>query len=53
MLTIDYQQTKDKRLEKNIPTGKIHGLRKFDYVDTEKGKGFVKGMISIVDGSKC
>ncbi|MCF8012463.1 MAG: HNH endonuclease [Clostridiales bacterium] len=42
----DYQQTKGKRSEKNIPTGKVHGLRKFDYIDTEKGKGFVKGRMS-------
>jgi hypothetical protein len=39
----DYQQTKGKRGEKKIPTGKIFGLRKFDLVETVKGIGFVKG----------
>jgi hypothetical protein len=39
----DYQQTKGKRSEKRIPTGKLFGLRKFDYVKTFKGVGFVKG----------
>lgn len=39
----DYQQRKGKHSEKIIPTGKLFGLRKFDYIDTIKGKGFVKG----------
>ena len=39
----DYQQTKGKRSEIKIPTGKLFGLRKFDYVQTLKGKGFVIG----------
>jgi hypothetical protein len=41
----DYQQTKGPRSEKRIPTGKIHGLRKFDlvYSKTKKILGFVKG----------
>ena len=39
----DYQQTKGSRSEKVIPTGKLFGLRKFDYVQTPKGIGFVKG----------
>jgi len=39
----DYQQTKGKRSEKRIPTGKLFGLRKFDKVKTIKGVGFVKG----------
>jgi 5-methylcytosine-specific restriction endonuclease McrA len=39
----DYQQTKGKRSEINIPTGKLFGLRKFDLVETAKGTGFVKG----------
>lgn len=39
----DYQQTKGKRSEKNIPTGKLFGLRKFDLVKTEKGIGIVWG----------
>lgn len=39
----DYQQTKGKRSEKRIPTGKIHELRKFDLIKTIKGIGFVKG----------
>ena len=41
--TGDYQQTKGKRSEKFIPTGKVFGLRKFDLVQTDKGIGFVKG----------
>jgi hypothetical protein len=39
----DYQQTKGKRSEIKIPTGKLFGLRKFDYIQTPKGTGFVKG----------
>ncbi|WP_244603347.1 RNA-guided endonuclease IscB [Methanococcoides sp. NM1] len=39
----DYQQTKGKRSEKKIPTGKLFGLRKFDLIKTMKGIGFVKG----------
>jgi 5-methylcytosine-specific restriction endonuclease McrA len=39
----DYQQTKGRRSEKKIPTGKLFGLRKFDYIKTSKGTGFVKG----------
>jgi len=39
----DCQQTKGKRSEKKIPTGKLFGLRKFDLVKTSKGIGFVKG----------
>ena len=39
----DYQQTKGVRSEKRIPTGKLFGLRKFDYIQTLKGIGFVKG----------
>ena len=39
----DYQQTKGSRSEKKIPTGKLFGLRKFDYVQTPKGVGFIKG----------
>jgi hypothetical protein len=39
----DYQQTKGKRSEKKMPTGKLFGLRKFDLVETIKGAGFVKG----------
>lgn len=39
----DYQQTKGSRSEKKIPTGKLFGLRKFDYIQTTKGIGFVKG----------
>jgi 5-methylcytosine-specific restriction endonuclease McrA len=39
----DYQQTKGSRSEKVIPTGKLFGLRKFDYIQTSKGIGFVKG----------
>ena len=39
----DYQQTKGSHSEKRIPTGKLFGLRKFDYIQTSKGTGFVKG----------
>jgi 5-methylcytosine-specific restriction endonuclease McrA len=39
----DYQQTNGSRSEKRIPTGKLFGLRKFDYIQTPKGIGFVKG----------
>jgi len=39
----DYQQTKGKRSEKKMPTGKLFGLRKFDLINTVKGIGFVKG----------
>ena len=39
----DYRQTKGSRSEKKIPTGKLFGLRKFDYIQTPKGIGFVKG----------
>jgi 5-methylcytosine-specific restriction endonuclease McrA len=39
----DYQQYKGGRSEKKIPTGKLFGIRKFDYIQTNKGVGFVKG----------
>ena len=39
----DYQQTKGSHSEKRIPTGKLFGFRKFDYIQTPKGIGFVKG----------
>jgi len=39
----DYQQCKGIRSEKRIPTGKLFGIRKFDYIQTDKGSGFVKG----------
>ena len=39
----DYQQTKGVRSQMKIPTGKLFGLRKFDYIQTSKGIGFVKG----------
>ena len=39
----DYRQTNGSRSEKKIPTGKLFGLRKFDYIQTPKGIGFVKG----------
>ena len=35
----DYQQTKGSRSEKKIPTGKLFGLRKFDYIQTPKCTG--------------
>jgi len=39
----DYRQTKGKRSDIRIPTGKLFGLRKFDRIQTSKGTGFVKG----------
>ena len=39
----DYQQTKGKRSEIRIPTGKLFGFRKFDLIKTSKGTGFIKG----------
>ena len=39
----DYQLTKGIRGEKQIPVGKLFGLRKYDYIETEKGIGFIKG----------
>ena len=39
----DFQQTKGIRSEKIIPIGKLFGIRKFDYIETKKGAGFVKG----------
>ena len=39
----DYQQTKGSRSEKKIPTGKLFGLRKFDYIQTPKVTGFISG----------
>lgn len=39
----DYQQTKGKRSEKKLPTGKLFGFRKFDYIQTPKGAGWVEG----------
>lgn len=39
----DYQQTKGVRSEKIIPTGKLFGFKKHDFIQTDKGKGFVKG----------
>ncbi len=39
----DYKQTRGKRSEVRIPTGKLFGLRKFDLIKTSKGTGFVKG----------
>jgi len=38
-----YQHSKGKRSEKRIPVGKLFGLRKFDYIQTTQGTGFVKG----------
>ena len=33
----DYKQTRGKRSEVRIPTGKLFGLRKFDLIKTSKG----------------
>ena len=39
----DYKQTQGSRSEKRIPTGKLFGFRKFDYIQTPKVTGFIKG----------
>jgi len=39
----DYQQTKGSHSEVKVPTGKLFGLRNFDFVKTIKGFGFIKG----------
>lgn len=39
----DYRQTNGACSEKRIPTGKLFGLRKFDYIQTPKGTGWIKG----------
>ena len=39
----DYRQTRGKRSEQRLPTGKLFGMRKFDLISTSKGVGFVKG----------
>lgn len=42
----DYQQTKGKRSETRIPTGKIFGLRKYDKVQYRDVTYFIKGRFS-------
>jgi len=42
----DYQQTKGVRSEQRIPTGKIHGFRKFDKVKYMGNIYFIKGRMS-------
>ena len=42
----DYQQTKGVRSEQRIPTGKIHGFRKFDKVKYSGNEYFIKGRMS-------
>jgi hypothetical protein len=39
----DGQQTKGVRSEKRIPTGKLFGLKKHDFIRTPQGSGFIKG----------
>ena len=39
----DYQQTKGSHSQIKIPTGKLFGIRKFDYIQIPKCIGFVKG----------
>lgn len=39
----DYRQTNGACSEKRIPTGRLFGLRKFDYIQTPKGTGWIKG----------
>lgn len=54
----DYQQTSGAHSQQKIPTGKLFGFRKFDFIETSKGTGFVKGKrssgyfaISALDGT--
>ena len=42
----DYQQTKGVRSERRIPTGKIHGFRKFDKAEYLGEQYFIKGRMS-------
>lgn len=42
----DYKLRKGKRSEIVLPMGKIKGFRKFDYVKSIKGSGFIKGRMS-------
>lgn len=42
----DYQQTKGGRSEMRIPTGKLHGFRKFDKVLYDGREYFIKGRMS-------
>ncbi|MEM1007797.1 MAG: RNA-guided endonuclease IscB [Myxococcota bacterium] len=39
----DDQQRKGRNSQQVIPTGKLFGLRKFDWIETPQGDGFVKG----------
>ena len=55
----DYQQTKGKRSEQRITTGKIMGFRKFDKVRYLGAEYFIKGRMSTgyailtdIDGNK-
>lgn len=55
----DYQQTKGVRSEQRIPTGKLHGFRKFDKVLYDGGEYFIKGRMATgyailmgIDGAK-
>lgn len=42
----DYQQYKGQHSNKKIPTGKIMGIRKFDKVEWNGTKAFIKGRLS-------
>ncbi|MBV9230949.1 MAG: HNH endonuclease [Chloroflexi bacterium] len=42
----DYQQTKGRRSEQRIPTGKIRGFRKFDKVRYRGQEYFIKGRMA-------
>lgn len=42
----DYQQTKGVRSQQKIPTGKMHGFRKFDKVKYMGQEYFIKGRMS-------
>ena len=55
----DYKRTFGSHSEKRFPKGKLFGMKKFDYISTLKGTGFVKGRMSIgyfvitlIDGTK-
>jgi hypothetical protein len=42
----DYQQTKGRHSQTRIPTGKLHGFRKFDKVEYQGKEAFIKGRYS-------
>ncbi len=39
----DYRQTRGKRSQDKLPTGKLFGYHRWDYINTPYGKGFIVG----------